>query len=360
MKFIISNKILKDALKKIGGVITKNSVLPILGDVLFKIDGERLTVTCTDLEVTISIDLTIESKIEQFTAAIPFHWLFSICNLHGDVPLVFFFNKGGLKISGDDDQFEQKKLADVKAFPELPKFPEGEPIKLEEDFIAKLNAALTTCGADEMSIWMPNVSLIIEAQKIDIASSNASILYTYAFKKESSEGKTEVMLRRKMVKALSGFKETAISWNENHFAFISKNVTVIATRPEGKYPNYKAVIPSFGPNLTIGRWDLIESLNKASLVDDSCCQFGLIEGQRVMKISASNIDLDREVSVNVKAETPYTGTVETIRISPTSFLKLLSQVEYDKVSLAIHDSAKAILMTSEEDSAYIGLLMPIH
>ena len=57
MKFIVSSSALLKQLQQIGGVISNNTVLPILENFLFEIDKEKLTVTATDLETVMKLSL---------------------------------------------------------------------------------------------------------------------------------------------------------------------------------------------------------------------------------------------------------------------------------------------------------------
>src|SRR5689334_19457491 len=98
-KLIISNKLLKACLKKIRDIVPKKPVLPILENIIFSAYGNMLTIMCTDLEVTLIMHVEIEAKTEtEFVALIPFAWLYSICNIHGDEPMVFAFDKKKLTI----------------------------------------------------------------------------------------------------------------------------------------------------------------------------------------------------------------------------------------------------------------------
>ena len=54
MKFIVSSKSLLSQLQIIAGVINNNNTLPILDHFLFDLNSNKLTITATDLETTIS------------------------------------------------------------------------------------------------------------------------------------------------------------------------------------------------------------------------------------------------------------------------------------------------------------------
>ena len=70
MKLIVSSSTLLKNLQKVSGVISSNTVLPILEDFLFDIKSSVLTVSATDLETSISTSFEVQSA-EDFKIAIP-------------------------------------------------------------------------------------------------------------------------------------------------------------------------------------------------------------------------------------------------------------------------------------------------
>ena len=61
MRFVVSSAQLLKNLQKISGVISTNTVLPILEDFLFDINKGKLSITATDLDTTMSVSMEVES-----------------------------------------------------------------------------------------------------------------------------------------------------------------------------------------------------------------------------------------------------------------------------------------------------------
>ena len=68
MKFSISSSELLKQLQIAGGVISSNPVLPILEDFLFSISNNKLTITATDLETSITTELEVMSDSDGMVA----------------------------------------------------------------------------------------------------------------------------------------------------------------------------------------------------------------------------------------------------------------------------------------------------
>ena len=71
MKFIVSSTALLRSLQKISGVLSTSSTLPILEDFLFELTEEKLRITASDLETTISVELLTDKAEDPGIVAIP-------------------------------------------------------------------------------------------------------------------------------------------------------------------------------------------------------------------------------------------------------------------------------------------------
>ena len=61
MNFIVSSSQLLKQLQILGGVVNTSNTLPILDNFLFELNQDRLTITATDLETTMSTNISVES-----------------------------------------------------------------------------------------------------------------------------------------------------------------------------------------------------------------------------------------------------------------------------------------------------------
>jgi len=62
MKFIVSSSALLKHLQQISGVISANTVLPILEDFLFEVEKNKLTIVATDLETVMKVHMEVEAR----------------------------------------------------------------------------------------------------------------------------------------------------------------------------------------------------------------------------------------------------------------------------------------------------------
>ena len=61
MNFIVSSSLLYKEIQILGGVINSTNTLPILDNFLFEINNNKLTLSSSDLESTMTSEIEIES-----------------------------------------------------------------------------------------------------------------------------------------------------------------------------------------------------------------------------------------------------------------------------------------------------------
>ena len=106
MKFIVSSTQLLKHLQQISGVINANTVLPILGDFLFEIEKNKLTVVATDLETVMKIHMDIEAK-DSGKVCIPAKILLESLKNIPEQPLTFNIDKNfGVEITSDNGKYK--------------------------------------------------------------------------------------------------------------------------------------------------------------------------------------------------------------------------------------------------------------
>jgi len=91
MKFIVSSGQLLRALQTVSGVIQSNHTLPILDHFLVVLEPNKLILTASDLETTMTTTLDVASE-SSATAAIPARMLLDTVKSFPEQPLTFTFN----------------------------------------------------------------------------------------------------------------------------------------------------------------------------------------------------------------------------------------------------------------------------
>jgi DNA polymerase-3 subunit beta len=354
-KFVINQEHLKPALKKLSQAVSAKPVIPACSNLLCRVNGNEVELVTTDIELTILYKCPCEST-GSFELLLPFDFLKKVVSLTGHMPIkIEYFDANKATITAGDDVYALNSLEIVDQFPKIPNIPKKNCVKLNQETMRRVISSMEACGHEETRPAMMYSCLDIEEGKITIVGTDAHMLYRYTVPCDADIPKDQVLVSQKLATALDGAGDTELFWQKKHAAFKAEGLTVIITRQEHKYPDYRVVIPNHEANLAINRNELITSLEKAVLANSYCCTMDLMPES--VKVQATDNDYEREVESVVAAE--YTGNTAAVSLNPKRLITLLTQVEYDKVSLHVDTPRRAVLITSEEDANYLGMILPL-
>jgi DNA polymerase III subunit beta len=357
---IINNELLKKALNRVKGIVDRKSVLPILDQIVLKATSAGISITATDLEVTVVVSLATESlSLDEFEILLPFELVYRISGLAGSTPFKISTDETMAIIECDNDKYELKTLENLNEYPKLPEIPVQQTIKVADDFPAWLNKSLSTISPDTLRPAMTKICLDIDKNSVSVVTTNASSMFIKRMQHASGPVTDQLLISPKVARALSGFEETEIFWNESQLAFKAEGLLIFATRCTEKFPVYKKVVPAIDASVEFDRMNLIHGLEKAALAADSSAtiKFKLRETNGTVRLSSVDIDKNRNASIDIAAD--YSGECDVVAMSADRLIVLLNQIPFNTVGIAIKSPSSAVLIKSVEDEGYTGLIMPI-
>lgn len=351
------------ALKKAKEVVSAKPQMPILENVLFRVNGDSVAIVATDLLVTIEVAIDIENPTERYYSfLLPFDFLYKILQQVTVESITITLSDTELgkawrqdaKISALHDEIILEDLAQVEDYPAMPVLPPDNSVGVGSDLIEWLEAAIDTCGTDKIRSVLQNIYLEINGNTLTIASTNAHVLMEKLFIIESDK-KAQLLIDTRIAKALKGFKNASISWSDTHLAFINEQIKIIATLGEDKYPDYRAVIPESKVSMSLFRNELLGKLEQLSLTKSPTTIYFRKEiGTMVME--AWDTDYGRKITCRIEVD--YYGEADLIMVNAANLLLLIDQVDYTMISLCITAANRPIVIKAEADPTYRALAMP--
>src|ERR1700758_5742317 len=145
MEFSVTKSALLNELTTTQGVVERKTTIPILSNLLVEAKGSQLTITATDLEL--SIRTSCEAKIKKEGAGtIPAKKLLELVRLlpEGEIRVKLLENHW-VQITSDRRNYKLVGMS-KENFPALPQFPHALvkiPAKLLADLIAKTTFAIS-------------------------------------------------------------------------------------------------------------------------------------------------------------------------------------------------------------------------
>ncbi|NNC94940.1 MAG: DNA polymerase III subunit beta, partial [Chitinophagales bacterium] len=333
MKFIVSSTNLLKQLQLISGVIGSNTVLPILEDFLFDIDKNELTIYATDLEISMSTKLSIESK-QSGKIAIPAKILIDTLKTLPEQPITFTVDDKsyGVELSSENGKY---KLAGENPddFPKIPQAEDTTDTKIVASVLGKaINKTLFAVSNDELRPAMTGVFFQLAPEGLTFVSTDAHKLVRYKRSDAASEKAASFIIPKKALSLLKGAlppddTSVNIAYNSSNAFFSFGDINLICRLVDAKYPDYNAVIPTENPNkLEIGRQHLQNTLKRVSIFSNKTThQVVLNLAGSEMKVSAQDLDFSNEASERLACN--YEGEDLQIGFNARFLIEMLSALD---------------------------------
>lgn len=370
MKFIVSTSALLKQLQIINGVIGSNTVLPILEDILFDIDKEKLTLFSTDLETSMSTQLEIECK-DSGKFAIPAKILIDTLKKLPNQPLTFTIDEAtkAITITSENGQY---KLTGENG-DDFPRMPESENTSSTEmpasTLVKAVGNTLFATGNDELRPAMTGVLFQLDSDSATFVATDAHRLVKYQRTEVKSATPTAFIVPKKALNLLKGGlpndnTNVSIEYNNSNAFFTFGTTKLICRLIDAKYPDYNAVIPTNNPNLlTVNKADLIGSLNRVAIYSNKTTNLVRIKvAGSELHVSAEDIDFANQA--NERLTCNYTGEDIEIGFNAKFLTEMLLSMSSSEVKIELSSPTKAgVLLPGEgvtdENENVLMIVMPV-
>jgi DNA polymerase-3 subunit beta len=367
MKFIVSSSALLKQLQHISGVISANTVLPILEDFLFEIYKSKLTVVATDLETVMKIHLEIEAR-DSGRICIPAKILIDSLKNLPDQPLTFTIDKNfGVEITSDNGKYKVMG-ENPDNFPKEPAAKDTNMFTMSSSaLVTAINKTLFAVSNDDLRPAMTGVFFELDPKGITFVATDAHRLVRYRKTDVSCPQKDTFIVPKKPLNLLKSAlpdneDELKVSYNSNHL-FIDHGTTELVCRLiDARFPDYKVVIPAENPyKMTVSRSDFQNALRRVSVFSNkSTNQVALSITGAELQLAAQDIDFSFEG--NERMNCRYEGEDIQIAFNAKFLIELLNATDSSEVVMELSTPTKAGILTpveKEENEELLMLAMPL-
>lgn len=367
MKFVVSSTELLGHLQGISKVISTKNTLPILDNFLFKLEGNNLEITASDLESTLITQITLENTDGDGSIAVPARILLDTLKEFSEQPLAFDINSDTMAviISSEKGKFSIVGQNGID-FPVLPSIKEDKKIgfNISSDvLLSGINKTLFATADDELRPVMGGIFIEVASDNLTFVASDAHKLVKYQRTDTTAEDNASFILPKKPASLLRNIlpKEdgtVALEFDDKNAFFTLSEYKVVCRLVEGNYPNYNSVIPSNNPRkITVDRIELLNTLKRVSVFSNQASNLIKLEvtGNEI-KISAQDIDFS--ISAYERISCQYEGEEMEIGFKSVFMLEILSNIESADVIIELADPTRAgLFLPSENENAAEDLLM---
>ena len=369
MKFIVSSSLLYKEIQVLGGVINSTNTLPILDNFLFEITNNKLVLSSSDLESTMTSEIEIESNSTD-KIAISAKLLTDILKTFSEQPLTFIkTDNNTIEISASNGKYSLAYL-NGDEFPKQVEVLDAHETKINgSDLGIAINSTIFASGTDDLRPVMSGVFFQFNSESLKFVATDAHKLVKFETSKYTANEVSEFIMPKKPLQILKGIlqgenSELTIQHNDSNAKFIFDKSSITCRLIDGKFPNYEAVIPKDNPNvLTIDRQLFLNSARRVSLFSNKTTnQIRLKLAGTLLNISAEDFDFSNKADENLECQ--YSGDDIQIGFNSKFLIEMLNNLESDMITLSMsHPNRAGIIRPLSENTkskeSITMLVMPV-
>ena len=370
MQFIVKRDILLKSLSFVQGVVEKKNTLPILSNILIEAKDNKLVLSATDMDLSITekIDCVI---IEEGSTTVSAHTLYDIIRKLPD--------NSEVEIICNDGKIMTLRAGKSKfSLGCLPKddFPLIEIGNLENELtinsghlLKLINKTRFAISNEETRYFLNGIYFHSKKQDnnnlLSLVATDGHRLakFDYIEKEKKIDELPGIIIPKKTVNEL--FKilidyegDININLDSNKIVFFVGNSILISKLIDGSFPDYNRVIPSDNNNLLkINRHEFSLAVDRVSTITSEkspVIKFTLLKD--IMNMSSVNSESG---TATEDIATKYSGDKLEIGFNSKYILEMINNLEDEEIILNFKDSSSPVTAVEESNPGLIYVLMPM-
>ena len=364
MKFSLSREALLKPLQLVVGVVERRQTLPILSNVLLTLDGSRLAVTGTDLEVEIIGHADVVSAEEAGEVTVSARKLLDICrSLPDGANIKFSSSDGKAQVVSGRSRFTLATLP-ANEFPSVDNGENNIEFDIEAAILKNLiDATSFAMAQQDVRYYLNGMLWEVSANKLRAVATDGHRMALCDAECDIQVAElTKAILPRKGVIELSRLVAdegvVRVAMGSNHIRVNGTDYCFTSKLVDGAYPDYDRVLPKGGDKLVEGnRAELKQAFGRTAILSNE-----KYRGVRIMlsngaiKMVANNPEqeeAEEEVGVD------YAGDELEIGFNVSYLLDVLNVLKGDTVRLTLSDSSSSALVEDAADGSAVYVVMPM-
>lgn len=342
------------------GVVERKTTIPILSNYLFEAAGDKLSLTATDLDLSLRTSCSAKVKKEG-SCTIPARKLYDYVKLlpDGDITIRLLENHW-VNIRCGRSNTKMVGMARSN-FPALPAFPSAGAVKIPAKVLRAMISKTIFAIANEESRYTLNGALmVLKPESMTMVATDGHRLAHVERPGEKFDGVSGEMKTLVPKKAMNELRILLDATDEEHIEFAKDESTLFfriggrlltSRQLTGQFPNYEAVLPKDNnKSVTVRCEDLSGAIQRvAQFADERSGAIRMRIEKNELKVSSSSTETgESEDSI----ETNYVGDTVTIGFNSVYLLDFLKASTAGEIRLEFKDAQSAGQLRPEEGDEY--------
>ena len=368
MNFIVSSTQIFNHLQTVSRVISNKNTMAILDNLLFELKGNKLKITGSDLETTMTTEFEVDNAQGEGRVAIDAKRL-NILKEFPEQPLTFNIENNKVDIVSETGKFSALGI-DGSDFPQVQSL-QGDVNNVEitaDALLQGVSKSLFAASTDEFRPVMTGILIELSQGKAKFVATDAHKLVCYSRADVKTDNESSFILPPKPAGLLKNIlpkddSSVQLSFDKSTAVFSFGEYNLVCRLIEGNYPNYQAVIPTDAPRkLIVDRVDLCNCLRRVAFYSNpasNLIKMSIMANELV--VSAQDIDFSLSGQERVKCQ--YEGEDMEIGFKSSYLIEILSNLNCTEVVINLSDAARpgtfVPLDKGSIDDEVLMLLMPM-
>ncbi len=359
----------RDALLKplqiVIGIVERKQSLPILSNVLIEKSQGELKLTATDLEIQVStVSVDVGTSKDDYAITLGAKKLADILSkVSDDKDVSLDLSDGKLQIRSGNSRFNLQTLPSDD-FPTLKKSIEANVcVVLAQGKLKKLLGQVKySMAQQDIRYYLNGVLFSLDGPSLCLVATDGHRLAFTSTTLENTYSKKEVIIPRKAINELlrlldDSDSEIALNISDNNISAEFSNIFFQSKIIDGKFPDYRRVIPEYSNHLLLDRKTILSALGRVSILSNEKFHgVRFILTEKNLKIISNNSEQE-EAQEDI--ETDYRGEALDIGFNVNYLLDGLNNISADTVQISFGGANSSVLIALQNNLEFRYVVMPM-
>ena len=363
MKFSAAREIILKPLQTVVGVVERRQTMPILSNVLLSVQGNKLSVTATDLEVEMVAETEVKAEAggEITVPGRKLHDIFRALPEGASVEISQNGDRVNVKAGRSRFTLSTLRAAD---FPTVEEVGAKQTLRLNKPDLRRLvDKTHFSMAQQDVRYYLNGLFLETERKRLRaVATDGHRLALSEAELLAAATRDEQLIVPRKGVLELSrlldGEGEVQLALGANHIRVHLDGIRLTSKLIDGRFPEYGRVVPSEPKNLLKADRNLFrQALQRTAILSNEKYRGVRLElSPNSVVLQANNPEQEEAVET---LEVEYSGDTMEIGFNVNYLLDALAAVDGEQVEFGVTDANSSCLIREPGSDRTKFVVMPM-
>ena len=363
MKFSAAREVILKPLQTVVGVVERRQTMPILSNVLLSVQGNKLSVTATDLEVEMVAEAEVKAEAGG-EITVPGRKLHDIFRALPDGASVEISQNGDrVNVKAGRSRFTLSTLR-AADFPTVEEVGAKQTLRLNKPDLRRLvDKTHFSMAQQDVRYYLNGLLLETERKRLRaVATDGHRLALSEAELLAAATRDEQLIVPRKGVLELSrlldGEGEVQLALGANHIRVHLDGIRLTSKLIDGRFPEYGRVVPSEPKNLLKADRNLFrQALQRTAILSNEKYRGVRLElSPNSVVLQANNPEQEEAVET---LEVEYSGDTMEIGFNVNYLLDALAAVDGEQVEFGVTDANSSCLIREPGSDRTKFVVMPM-